>query len=151
MLVMAQVSLRMCAPATAALFGAGWLAMVPAHALSLEQAQATCRETVGHPIVHACMQGLKGAGGEREANHAKCRADAAPKARACVQAALNKANGRANVAITIDTGTTKEVIDLIRALPVGFVPPPRTITDITAILDKEKTRSQETRGDESAS
>ena len=35
--------------------------------------------------------------------------------------------------------------------PVGFVPPPRTITDITAILDKEKTRSQETRGDESAS
>ena len=112
--------------------------MMPAHALSLEQAQATCRETVGHPIVHACMQGLKGAGGEREANHAKCRADAAPKVHACVQAALNKANGRANVAITIDTGTTKEVIDLSRALPVGFVPPPRTITDITAILDKEK-------------
>jgi CHAT domain-containing protein len=30
------------------------------------------------------------------------------------------------------------VVDLGRALPAGFVPPPRTITDITAILDKEK-------------
>jgi len=30
------------------------------------------------------------------------------------------------------------VIDLGRALPAGFVPPPRTITDITAVLDKEK-------------
>jgi CHAT domain-containing protein len=53
-------------------------------------------------------------------------------------ATLNKANGRANVAITIDDGAKKEVVDLGRALPAGFVPPPRTINDITAVLDNEK-------------
>jgi CHAT domain-containing protein len=108
-----------------------------ANALSLEQARETCRETVGHPIVHACMQGM-GRGGDREANLATCRAGVAPKMKACVQAALNKANGRANQAITVDNGAKKEVIDLGRALPAGFVPPPRTISDIAAVLDKEK-------------
>src|SRR6266851_4116239 len=49
-----------------------------AFALSLEQARASCRETVGHPIVHACMQGL-GKGGDREANLAKCRAGVQPQ------------------------------------------------------------------------
>ena len=79
------------------------------------------------------MQSLKGSGGDREANLAKCRAGVIPKVRACVQAALNKANGRANVAITIEGGAKKEVVDLGRALPAGFVPPPRTINDITAV------------------
>ena len=111
-------------------------AATPASALSLEQARESCRETVGHPIVHACMQGM--GGGDREANLAKCRAGASPKVKACVLAALNKANGRANEAITVENGEKKEVIDLGRALPAGFVPPPRTISDITAILDQEK-------------
>ena len=115
------------------------LALLPTagHALSIEQARATCHETVGKPNFQACMRGLKGSG-DREANREKCQAISKPKFQACVQAALNKANGRANVAITIDNGKTKEVVDLGRALPAGFVPPPRTITDITAILDKEK-------------
>ena len=122
-----------------ALLGALGVLSAPttANALSLEQARETCRETVGHPIVHACMQGM-GKGGDREANLATCRAGVAPKMKACVQAALNKANGRANQAITIDNGAKKEVIDLGRALPAGFVPPPRTISDIAAVLDKEK-------------
>src|SRR5262249_42945202 len=109
-----------------------------ANALSIEQAQAACRETVGHPAVQACMQGMKGSGGDREANLAKCRAANAPRMKACVQAALNKANGRANVAITVESGGKKDVVDLSRALPAGFVPPPRTITDITSVLDSEK-------------
>ena len=71
-----------------------------ASALSLEQARENCRETVGHPIVHACMQGL-GKGGDREANLAKCRAGVQPKMTACVHAAMNAANGRANVAIEV--------------------------------------------------
>ncbi|MGZ5871388.1 MAG: CHAT domain-containing protein [Bradyrhizobium sp.] len=54
-------------------------------------------------------------------------------------AALDKANGRANVAVAIDDNKTKkETVDLGKALPAGFVPPPRTIADITAILDSEK-------------
>jgi CHAT domain-containing protein len=111
---------------------------MPAHALSVEQARESCHEQVGRPTFQACMQGLKGGGGDREANREKCQAVSKPKFHACVQAALNKANGRANVAITIDNGGKKEVVDLGRALPTGFVPPPRTIIDITAVLDKEK-------------
>ena len=52
-------------------------------------------------------------------------------------AALNKANGRANVAIEIGK-EKEEVIAPGNSLPAGFVAPPRTIADITAILDSEK-------------
>src|SRR5262245_54784347 len=107
-------------------------------ALTLEQARGACIESVGRPNVQACMQSLKGGGGDREANLAKCRAGVIPKVRACVMAALNKANARANVAITIEGGAKKEVVDLSRALPAGFVPPPRTIKDIASVLDSEK-------------
>src|SRR6202158_2030998 len=110
-----------------------------ASALSHEQAIANCRETVGSPNVHACMQGL-GKGGDREANLAKCRADVAPKMKACVLAALTAANGRANVAIEIyKNGKPKaDVVAPGNALPAGFVAPPRTIADIAAVLDNEK-------------
>ncbi|MDP3690745.1 MAG: CHAT domain-containing protein [Bradyrhizobium sp.] len=114
--------------------------MIPdlAVALSMEQAQATCRETVGRPFVQACMGG-KGRGPDGEQLRAACRAKAGPTVRACMMAAMNKANGRANVAIAIDDGKTKkEAIDLGNALPAGFVAPPRTIADITAVLDNEK-------------
>ena len=123
---------------TLALAIGGLLAPSAAGALSIEQAREACRESVGRPIVQACMQSLRGSGGDREANLAKCRAGATPRVRACVMAALNKANGRANVAITVEDGAKKEVVDLGRALPAGFVPPPRTINDITAVLDNEK-------------
>src|ERR1700738_2962854 len=110
-----------------------------ASALSLEQARENCRATVGHPIVQACMQGM-GKGGDREANLAKCRAGVQPKMTACVHAAMNAANGRANVAIEVyKNGKPKE--DLVapgNALTAGFVAPPRTIADITAVLDSEK-------------
>ena len=109
-----------------------------AMALSQEQALATCRETTGRPIVQACMQSMGGGGGgNREANLAKCRGTATPKVRACVMAAMNKANGRANVAIEVGKAK-EEVIAPGSSLPAGFVAPPRTIADITAILDNEK-------------
>ena len=66
-----------------------------------------------------------------------CRAKAIPQVRACVMAALNAANGRANVAVAIPTEAAPKV-SAAGALPAGFVAPPRTITDITAILDSEK-------------
>jgi CHAT domain-containing protein len=109
-----------------------------ASALTMEQANANCRQTVGTPIVQACMQTLRGSG-DKESNLVKCRAKASPSVRACTMAALNKANARANVAVAIDDGKTKkEVINLGNALPAGFVPPPRSIADIAAILDNEK-------------
>src|SRR5258706_10837409 len=106
----------------------------PASALSKEQAIENCRQTVGAPIVRACMQGM-GRGGDREANLATCRAGVLPKMKACVMAALNAANGRANVAIEIyKNGKPKaEAVAPGKALPAGFVPPPRRIPATTAI------------------
>jgi CHAT domain-containing protein/tetratricopeptide (TPR) repeat protein len=66
-----------------------------------------------------------------------CRAKAGPQVRACVIAALNAANGRANVAVAIPTEAVP-IAAAVTALPAGFVAPPRTISDITAILDSEK-------------
>jgi CHAT domain-containing protein len=110
-----------------------------AFALSKEQAIENCRQTVGTPNVRACMQGM-GKGGDREANLATCRAGVFPKVKACVIAALNAANGRANVALELHkNGKPKDdVVAPGNALPAGFVAPPRTIADITAILDSEK-------------
>jgi CHAT domain-containing protein len=106
-----------------------------AFALSKEAAIENCRMTVGKPIVHACMQA---AGGRRGgADLEACRAKASPQVKACVLAALNAANGRANVAVEVP----KEVAPKLEpgtALPKGFIAPPRTISDITAILDSEK-------------
>ncbi len=108
----------------------------PASALTKEQARENCRNMVGigKGYIQSCMGGQKGEG-LREA----CRAKSYAAVGACMKAALNKANGRANVAIAVDDGKTKkEVINLGNALPAGFVPPPRTISDIAAILDNEK-------------
>ncbi len=105
-----------------------------ASALTKEQAIENCRASVGRPIVQACMAGNRN--GDREA----CRALATPKVRACVISALNAANGRANVPVAVPTeqAPSADVAKHAAALPTGFVAPPRTITDITAILDSEK-------------
>jgi hypothetical protein len=87
---------------------------------------------IGKPIVQGCMRASGGAG-----NLEACRAKATPQVRACVQAALNEANGRANVAVAIPTEAAPKP-SAAGASPAGFVAPPRTITDITAILDSER-------------
>src|ERR1700730_17811159 len=109
-----------------------------ASALSLEQARENCRETVGHPIVHACLPGV-GKGGDREGHLAKGRAGWKPQMTTSVPATLTAANGRANVAIEVyKNGKPKaDVVAPGNALPAGFVAPPRTIADITAVLDSE--------------
>lgn len=106
-----------------------------AAALTMEAARENCRMTVGKPIVQACMQAAGGrkAGADIEA----CRAKASPQVKACVMAALNAANGRANVAVELPKEAAPK-LDPGTALPKGFIAPPRTIADITAILDSEK-------------
>jgi CHAT domain-containing protein len=104
----------------------------PAQALSMEAALENCRMTVGRPLVQTCMRSSGGPG-----SFEACRAKATPSVRACVRAALDKANGRANVAVAIPTEVAPKVAPG-SAKPAGFVAPPRTITDITAILDSEK-------------
>ncbi|WP_454622379.1 CHAT domain-containing protein [Bradyrhizobium cenepequi] len=88
--------------------------------------------SVGRPIVQACMRASGGA-----ASLEACRAKAGPQVRACVMAALTAANGRANVAVAIPTETAPKS-PVAPSAAAGFVAPPRTISDITAILDSEK-------------
>ncbi len=78
---------------------------------------------------------MKGSGGM--GNIEACREKARPAVVACVKSALNAANGRANVAVAIPTEAAPKA-SAAGAMPAGFVAPPRTITDITAILDSEK-------------
>lgn len=127
---MALPGMRRSVLVSALAFAAAIAAAGSASALSLEAARESCRMSAGRPIVQACV---KGGGGSLEA----CRAKASPAVRACVTAALNAANGRANVAVA---APTEEVVKMApgTAMPAGFVPPPRTITDITSILDNEK-------------
>ena len=101
-----------------------------AAALSKEAALENCRMSVGKPIVQACMR----SGG---ANLEACRAKASPQVRACTMAALNAANGRANVAVELPRETAPK-LEAGTALPKDFVAPPRSIADITAILDGDK-------------
>lgn len=88
--------------------------------------------SAGRPIVMSCMKGSGGMG-----NIEACREKARPAVVACVKSALNAANGRANVAVAIPTEAAPKA-SAAGAMPAGFVAPPRTITDITAILDSEK-------------
>lgn len=123
-----------------ALFGcavlAGSLAQLgPATALTMEEAKVQCRPSV-QPQMQACMQRL---GGVNPGNRDQCRESAAVHAagRACVIKLMDAANGRANVAIAVGK-KKEEVVPIGNALPAGFLPPPRTIADIAAILDAEK-------------
>ena len=104
----------------------------PAGAQSLEQVLEGCRESVGRPIVQPCVQ----SGGSLES----CRSRARPKVQACVKRVMDAAHGRANVPVEIPKElTSPDSADAVQSgPPAAFVAPPRTITDITAILDSEK-------------
>ena len=114
--------------------GLGLVVAEPAFALlTKEVALEKCRATVGRAFVQACAAGNRGMVEE-------CRTKASPKVRECVIAALNAANGRANTAVEApkEQGPSAEIAKQAAELPTAFVAPPRTITDITAILDSEK-------------
>lgn len=108
-------------------------------ALTIEEARERCREQVGRPIVQSCMHAKgygpgSGRGPGPESERDVCRTKATPKVKACIERAMNAAHGRANVAVAVP----KDKEEPVAPLPADFVPPPRTITDITAVLDAEK-------------
>lgn len=70
--------------------------VAPASASTFEQTVEHCRNTIGRPIVDACMN-ARGKGVELDA----CRLEAAPKVRTCVQEATAGDGGRANLANAI--------------------------------------------------
>ena len=120
-----------------AAFCCSMLAIIPASALELNQAIENCRNTVGKPIVMACM---RSGGGNLES----CRASAGPKVRACVQSAMMASRPKAALFDAAKVSAPKPgdaVSDSPAAAakaPAILVAPPRTISDIAAILDQQK-------------
>ena len=108
----------------------------PTFAATHEQIIAKCRESA-RPQVVACMQGKRGTG-DRESNLAACRASVGrPIVHACVvREEQREAAGKPPPAAPKD----ETAIAPNDAGPIQptFVTPPRTIADITAILDSEK-------------
>src|SRR5262249_47316841 len=111
------------------------LGIGPAGALTVDQARQQCRETVGHPIFKNCLSAQRK--GASDALHEACRTKAKLAVSACLHKALNAAHGRANIPLALPQEKPLE-IPLESSVPAAFVAPPRTITDITAILDAEK-------------
>ena len=110
----------------------------PAFAATHEQIVAKCREAA-RPQVVACVRAkIGGRGGDREATIAACRESVGrPIVHACVLREEQKeAAGKPPPAAPND----EAAIAPNDAGPVQptFVAPPRTIADITAILDSEK-------------
>ena len=112
-------------------------AVAPAPALELNQAIENCRNTVGRPIVMACMGAGRG-------NLESCRASAGPRVRACVQSAMAASRPKAQLfdAAKISAPKPEEAAASAAALankaPASLVAPPRTISDVAAILDQQK-------------
>src|SRR5438876_6050254 len=104
------------------------LAAAPASAANPKKVVEGCRTSVGKPIVMACM---RGGGGSLEA----CREKAKPKVQACVQAAMEKSLPKQAAPKPEDTPTAA---DIAKAAPTSLVAPPRTVSDVTAILNQQK-------------
>jgi CHAT domain-containing protein len=115
------------------------LVAAPASAVELKQAVENCRNSMGKPIVMACM---RAGGGSLES----CRASASPKVQACVQSAMaagqpKPAKHAAKVSKS-DDGV--EAAAVAMAASASLVAPPRTISDVSAILDQQKPDSSRT-------
>ena len=109
----------------------------PASALELKQAIENCRNTVGKPIVMACMSGGRG-------NLESCRASAGPRVKACVQSAMAASRPKAQLFDAAKVSAPKpeeaaaDAAALTNKAPASLVAPPRTISDVAAILDQQK-------------
>src|SRR6266496_1736690 len=104
------------------------LAAAPASAVDREQVIESCRNSVGKPIVMACM---RSGGGSLEA----CRGTAKPKVQACVQAAMAKSQPKPAAPKADDSPSAP---DTAKATPAGPAAPPRTISDGSAAPDPQK-------------
>jgi CHAT domain-containing protein len=107
--------------------------LFPALAASHDQIVEACRQAM-RPQIQACAQ-AKGLKGNPEAVRAQC---GTPLVRPCVMREEQKqaAGTPAPSAPKIDTGPAPAAAGT--AVQPSFVAPPRTIADITAILDSEK-------------
>lgn len=115
----------------------------PAAAIDTEAVIEKCRETVGRPIVHACVRAkVERNGGPGQQYIEGCRPQAKPAVQACVAKALSAAIAKGAKAPPergdVIADPSKGEIEAARTAAVAFVAPPRTVADITAILDQQK-------------
>jgi CHAT domain-containing protein len=113
-------------------------ALPPAFAQTHDQVVDQCRQSL-MPQLHACVQGKVGnpqaaIGGELEKARQQC---GAAIVRPCVMAAEEKMAARV-AAPAAPTDQTAAPAPGAAPVPTAFVAPPRSIADITAILDSEK-------------
>src|ERR1700722_18657660 len=100
----------------------------PVSAFDKEQAIENCRASSGKPAYMACKQG----GGSHEACYEKARSIV----QGCVRSAMPKA---ALFSAEKPAAPVKSTAaDITKDAAATLVAPPRTISDITAILDQQK-------------
>jgi CHAT domain-containing protein len=107
----------------------------PGFALEMNQAIESCRSSSGKPAYMACKQ----AGGTHEACFGKARSIV----QSCVRAAMIAAHPKAALfsadKLAAPPGQGKvSAEDAAKDAAAALVAPPRTISDITAILDQQK-------------
>ena len=112
-----------------------FITTLPVSALELEQARESCRNSIGRPTYLAC----KDKGGMHEACMARAKAAATP----CVRNAMMAARPKAALfdAAKVSAPKKEDIAAGAAALAktnASLVAPPRTVSDITAILDQQK-------------
>ena len=109
---------------------------VTASALELEQARESCRASIGRPTYLACT--------DKGGSHDSCMARAKEAATPCVRNAMIAAHPKAELFDADKVSAPKPGKDdaaiaaQVAKAPVTLVAPPRTISDVTAILDQQK-------------
>jgi len=115
----------------------------PALAIDTDAVIERCRETVGRPIVQACVRAkVQHSGGPWQQYVEGCRPTAKPAVTACVakvvSAAVAKGGKAAPERGDVIADPSKGDIEAASTTAVTFVAPPRSVADITAILDQQK-------------
>ncbi|MGZ5826860.1 MAG: hypothetical protein ACXWIO_12700, partial [Croceibacterium sp.] len=104
----------------------------PLSALEMDQAIESCRNSSGKPAYMACKQG----GGTHEACFAKARSIV----QGCVRSAMTVARPKAALfsAEKLTARPKPSAADVAKDGAAPLVAPPRTVSDISAILDQQK-------------
>lgn len=122
----------------------GLLCLASAHALTVDEAIDKCRAGAGTSAVQACVRAKTQASGGPWQKHVEaCRSSV--RERGVVQACVTKimastggAQPKGDTAVSTTAAPTQAELKTIKTDKVGFVAPPRSVSDVTALLDKQK-------------
>jgi CHAT domain-containing protein/tetratricopeptide (TPR) repeat protein len=112
-------------------------------ALTSDDALEKCRESAGKPIVQACVRAkTQSSGGPWQKYVEGCKPNARSAVQACITKMLTAVAGKGGNQLlerpAVITDPSKSDVEAAKIDAVAFVAPPRSIADITAILDQQK-------------